>query len=68
VVQFFRISEFRALVAYATLFLVSILATSVLKLLLCMVMIKNSVNREIKRLEFQVVKLREKLKASNTMT
>ncbi|MCH8218901.1 MAG: hypothetical protein IH892_19255 [Planctomycetes bacterium] len=67
VVQYFRVTETRELIAYATLFLVSIFATAVIKLLLFMLLIKNSVIREVKRLELQIAKLREELNSTNTM-
>ena len=66
VIQFFRVDGTRELIAYATLFLLSIVATAFIKLLYWMLLIKNSVIREIKRLELQVAKLSEGLNSTNT--
>ncbi len=66
VIQFFRVDAIRELIAYATLFLLSIVATAFIKLLYWMLLIKNSVVREIKRLELQVAKLSERLNSTNT--
>ena len=67
VVQFFRVTGTRDLVAYATLFLASVVATAALKLWYWMLLIKNSVIREIKRLELQVAKLSQGLNSKHTM-
>ena len=67
VVQFFRVTGTRDLVAYATLFLASVVATAALKLWYWMLLIKNSVIREIKRLELHVAKLSQGLNSKHTM-
>ena len=67
VVQFFRVTGTRDLVAYATLFLASVVATAAHKLWYWMLLIKNSVIREIKRLELQVAKLSQGLNSKHTM-
>ena len=67
VVQFFRVTGTRDLVAYATLFLASVVATAALKLWYWMLLIKNSVIREIKRLELQIAKLSQGLNSKHTM-
>ncbi len=66
-IQFFRVDGTRELIAYATLFLISIMATAFIKLWYWMLLIKNSMIREIKRLELQVAKLSEGLNSKNTM-
>ncbi len=56
-IQFFRLDSTRELIACSTIFLMSILATVFIKLWYWMLLIKNSVIREIKRLELQVAEL-----------
>ncbi len=60
-IQFFRVDETRELIAYATLFLICIVASAFIKLWYWMLLIKNSVIREIKRLELQIAKLTQDL-------
>ncbi len=66
-IQFFRVDGTRELIAYATLFLISVLATAFIKLWYWMLLIKNSVLREIKRLELQIAELTQDLGSKNTM-
>ncbi len=66
-IQFFRVDGTRELIAYATLFLISIAATAFIKLWYWMLLIKNSVIREIKRLELQIAELTRDLGSTNTM-
>ncbi len=66
-IQFFRVDGTRELIAYATLFLISIVATAFIKLWYWMLLIKNSVIREIKRLELQIAELTQGLNSTDTM-
>ncbi len=66
-IQFFRVDGTRELIAYATLFLISIGATAFIKLWYWMLLIKNSVIREIKRLELQIAELTQDPGSTNTM-
>ncbi len=66
-IQFFRVDGTRELIAYATLFLLSVVATAVIKLWFWMLLIKNSVIREIKRLELQIAELTQDPGSTNTM-
>ncbi len=66
-IQFFRVDGTRELIAYATLFLISVLATAFIKLWYWMLLIKNSVIREIKRLELQIAELTQDPGSTNTM-
>ncbi len=66
-IQFFRVDTVRELIAYATLFLISIVATAFIKLWYWMLLIKNSVIREIKRLELQIAELTQDPGSTNTM-
>ena len=65
-IQFFRVDGTRELIAYATLFLISIVATAFIKLWFWMLLIKNSVIREIKRLELQIAELTQDSDSTNT--
>ncbi len=67
VIQFFRVDGTRELIAYATLLLICIVATAVIKLWYWMLLIKNSVIREIKRLELQIAQLTQDSGSTNTM-
>ncbi len=66
-IQFFHVDGTRELIAYALLFLISVGATAAIKLSYWMLLIKNSVIREIKRLELQAAKLSEGLNSTDTM-
>ncbi len=66
-IQFFRVDGTRELIAYATLFLISIVATVFIKLLYWILLIKNSVIREIKRLELQIAALTQDPGSTNSM-
>ena len=66
-IQFFRVDGTRELIAYATLFLISIVATAFIKLWFWMLLIKNSVIREIKRLELQIAELTADRDSTNSM-
>ncbi len=66
-IQFFRVDGTRELIAYATLFLICVVASAFIKLWYWMLLIKNSVIREIKRLELQIAKLTQDLGSTNTM-
>ena len=58
-VQFFRVDATRDLILYATLFLTSSLFLGLVKMWYWMLMNRNSVKREVKRLEMQVAHLTE---------
>ena len=60
-IQFFRVDGTRELIAYATLFLICVVASAFIKLWYWMLLIKNSVIREIKRLELQIAELTQAL-------
>ncbi len=64
-IQFFRVDGTRELIAYALLFLISVGATAAIKLSYWMLLIKNSVIREIKRLELQIAELTQDLNSTN---
>ncbi len=66
-IQFFRVDGTRELIAYATLFLICVVASAFIKLWYWMLLIKNSVIREIKRLELQIAELTQDLGSKNTM-
>ncbi len=60
-IQFFRVDGTRELIAYATLFLICVVASAIIKLWYWMLLNKNSVIREIKRLELQIAELTQAL-------
>ena len=65
--QFFRVEETRELIAYATLFVICVFASAFIKLWYWMLLMKNSIIRETKRLELQVAELTRDLGSTNTM-
>lgn len=65
--QFFRVDGTRELIAYATLFLICVVASAFIKLWYWMLLIKNSVIREIKRLELQIAELTRELGSTKNM-
>jgi hypothetical protein len=60
-IAFFRVETTRDWILYATIFLVSALAISLLKMWFWMEMNHSAQTRELKRLELQVAKMAEKL-------
>lgn len=61
-VQFFRAESTRDLIAWAVGFLFFMLGTSLLKTWYWMEMNKNSITREIKRVELQIARLAERIR------
>ena len=60
-VRFFDAEEVRDMLMFATVFSVALLAGMAIKIWFWMELIKNSVVREVKRLELQVARLSERL-------
>lgn len=60
-VQFFKVESTREMIAWAIGFLFCISAVSMLKIWFWMEMQKNSITREIKRLELQIARLAQRL-------
>lgn len=58
-VRFFSAQDTRAMIMWAAIFLVSTQSIAMLKLWYWMLMNRNAVTREVKRLEFQVARLSE---------
>ncbi len=58
-VRFFSAPDTRAMIMWAAIFLVSTQSIAMLKLWYWMLMNRNAVTREVKRLEFQVARLIE---------
>ena len=56
-VRFFQVESTRDLILYATLFLACLWATVAIKMWFWMLLNKNAITREIKRLELQVATL-----------
>ncbi|MFP6678301.1 MAG: DUF6768 family protein [Pirellulaceae bacterium] len=63
--KFFRVDETRDLIAYATLFLLSCFGMAFIKMWYWSLLVKNSVIREIMRLERQVAKLDGDIKTAS---
>lgn len=55
VVQFFAAEEVQAWIGYATLFLAALIVMAIIKLWLYLVWVRNSLMREIKRMELRSV-------------
>jgi uncharacterized membrane protein YcjF (UPF0283 family) len=53
VVQFFSAADVQSWIAYATLFIASLIVIAIIKLWLYLVWVRNSVMREIKRMELR---------------
>jgi len=53
VVRFFSVSDVQSWIAYATLFLTALIVIALVKLWLYLVWVRNSVMREIKRMELR---------------
>ncbi|HEY4311338.1 MAG TPA: DUF6768 family protein [Pirellulales bacterium] len=53
VVRFFSVDDVRSWIAYATLFIASLMVVALIKLWLYLVWVRNSVMREIKRAELR---------------
>jgi hypothetical protein len=53
-VRFFAATDVQSWIAYATLFLTSLLTVAIMKLWLYLVWVRNSVMREIKRMELRM--------------
>ena len=62
-IRFFQVDESRPQIMYATLFLVCVGTVNMLKLWYWMMLNRNSLKREIKRLELQVAGLRDDVNA-----
>ena len=60
-IQFFRVDATRDLILYATVFLTGVLFIALIKIWYWMLMNRNSVKREVKRLELQIARLTEAL-------
>ncbi len=60
VFRFFDASETRGMVMWATIFLFCMLSVGMLKMWYWMLMNRNAVTREVKRLEMQVARLAER--------
>lgn len=61
VVQFFKVETTREMIAWAIGFLTCLSAVSMLKVWFWMEMQKNSITREVKRLELQIARLAQRL-------
>ena len=55
VVRFFAATDVQSWIAYATLFLTSLISIAIMKLWLYLVWVRNSVMREIKRMELRIL-------------
>jgi len=62
-VRFFQVDGTRELILYATIFLASALVIALVKLWYWMLFNRNSIKREVKRLELRVAEMIEKLEA-----
>jgi hypothetical protein len=61
VIQFFRVESTRALIAWAAVFLVGLLGTGSLKVWYWSQLDKNSLLREMKRMELQIASLASRI-------
>lgn len=65
-VRFYEVDSIRNLILYATLFLASLGLQVALKIWYWMLLNKNSVTREVKRLELQIATLARRLPGSHS--
>ena len=63
-IRFFQVAEVRDMILYAAAFLACLIVACLIKMWFWMLMNRNAVNREVKRLELRLAKLIEKMDQS----